>query len=630
VISRDADPSNVATVKAQLGRTPGVLGVAVDTPVSVDGWNDPESGDQWALQDLNMTGPLLGVPDGSAVKVAVLDTGIMANHEDLEGRVRCDLGADFTDDQAIEDPARNGCVDPHGHGTHVAGTIGAVSGNGIGVTGMSAAQLIPVRVLDADGWGSSSGIVAGMRWAVDHGASIISMSLGGDSNELYDDAVKYAMDHNVVVLAAAGNNRLQGNALHYPGATPGVFAVASLAESGVSSSFSYSGPTNLITAPGSDIVSTTHDGGYGWMSGTSMATPHVAGVLARYRQEHPDATVAQVRAAVASTAIDIETPGKDNNTGYGLLDAYELLTGHQSPARTWVTAPGEPTNLRTTAGPSSVVLTWGTPLFTGGSPLYGFTIGVYRGDTATSAGLVRYQYPTAGQRSFTITGLTPGAHYSFLVWAWNVASEFNSNPAYTTAPVVPLALQKPGAPRIGTPTVGGSAVLVRWAAPLSNGGAALTKYTVSAYRGTSLVKSVAAAPSATALTVTGLTNGYGYTFAVTATNAVGTGVASAHTATVAPRTLPGAPRIGSPSRGVRAVTVRWAAPASNGGSAVTGYYVRTYRGSAVVKTVWVRAGQTGVVVSGLASRVGYRFAVAAINAAGTGPGSALTGTVLPR
>ena len=128
-------------------------------------------------------------------------------------------------------------------------------------------------------------------------------------------------------------------------------------------------PTNFITAPGSSVLSTsaTDPSGYQRMSGTSMAAPHVAGVLARYRALYPSKTVAQVRAAVQATAIDIEAPGKDNNTGYGLLDAYELLTGQQSPVRTGVTAPGEPTALRVTAGNRSVSVSWGAPLFTGGS-----------------------------------------------------------------------------------------------------------------------------------------------------------------------------------------------------------------------------------------------------------------------
>ena len=144
------------------------------------------------------------------------------------------------------------------------------------------------------------------------------MSLGGGYSSAYDDAIRYAVERGVVVVASAGNNRQSGNAVNYPAASPGAFAIAASESTGRSAPYSYSGATNLVTAPGSYVHSTSSTGGYGAMSGTSMAAPNASAVIARYRDAHPAATVAQIRALVQATAIDMEALGRDDPTALDL------------------------------------------------------------------------------------------------------------------------------------------------------------------------------------------------------------------------------------------------------------------------------------------------------------------------
>ncbi|WP_448621030.1 fibronectin type III domain-containing protein [Geodermatophilus sp. URMC 65] len=284
------------------------------------------------------------------------------------------------------------------------------------------------------------------------------------------------------------------------------------------------------------------------------------------------------------------------------------------------TTPAAPAIWTPWRGDASATVRWAAPTNTGGSTITGYTIRTYRGTT-----LVKTTTASATARSLTVTGLTNGTAYTFTVAATNAVGTGAAS-ARSTA-VTPAT--RPGAPAIWTPWRGDASATVRWAAPTNTGGSTITGYTIRTYRGTTLVKTTTASATARSLTVTGLTNGTAYTFTVAATNAVGTGAASARSTAVTPATRPGAPAIWTPWRGDASATVRWAAPTNTGGSTITGYVIRTYKGTTLIKTTTASATARSLTVTGLTNGTAYTFTVAAKNAVGTGSASARSTAVTP-
>jgi thermitase len=210
-----------------------------------------------------------GTTGSSSVAIAVLDSGIREDHEDLQGKVT--KRANYTDSSTNSDV--------YGHGTHVAGSVAANTDNQKGVSGTCpGCTLYNVKVLDDAGSGRYSWITNGLTWAADNGAKVINMSLGGPtSSSTVQAAIDYAWSKGVVVVAAAGNDGTK--TWHYPAAYDNVIAVGATDNKDAKASFSNYGSSWVdVAAPGVDILSSTRDGGYAAWSGTSMATPHVAGV----------------------------------------------------------------------------------------------------------------------------------------------------------------------------------------------------------------------------------------------------------------------------------------------------------------------------------------------------------------
>jgi subtilisin family serine protease len=278
-----------------------------------------------------------GRPD---VIVAVLDTGVKVDHPDLSGAIWTnpgeigengvdDDGNGFVDDVIGWDFAEgnNAVTDDHGHGTHVAGIVAARADNGVGITGV--APEVTVMVVDVFdyGLGTYEDLIRAIVYATDNGAHVINMSLGASSYSQGEEAaVTYAHDRGVVVVAAAGNGGRE--MVHYPAAHPTVIAVSAteVADGGEGfAGFSNRGAFVDLAAPGRAILSTYKSNGYAYMSGTSMASPHVAGLAALILSRNPSLSPDEVRAAMEWGADDLGETGPDFLFGHGRINAWQSL-----------------------------------------------------------------------------------------------------------------------------------------------------------------------------------------------------------------------------------------------------------------------------------------------------------------
>ncbi|MDO8683681.1 MAG: S8 family peptidase [Armatimonadota bacterium] len=257
---------------------------------------------------------------GMGVKVAVLDTGIQLNHPDLAANI----AGGYNATNPVRSPS-----DGNGHGTHVAGTIAAAN-NSIGVVGVAPqARLYAVKALGNSGLGTLSDVIEGLTWCIDNGIQVVNMSLGASTdNETFHNAIIKVYEAGITQVVAAGNNGggygSGTGAVDYPGAYPEVIAVSAIDSSNRFAVFSSAGPAVDLAAPGVNVLSTYIKSGYATMSGTSMATPHVTGVVALRLASHPGESPDQVKAVLQSTAVDLGL--STDQQGAGLVNAYAAVT----------------------------------------------------------------------------------------------------------------------------------------------------------------------------------------------------------------------------------------------------------------------------------------------------------------
>lgn len=313
----------------------------------------------------------------SNVTVAVIDTGIEYTHVDLVDNIAKNLGE--TPGNGVDDD-RNGYIDDyygydfinsdsnplddHFHGTHCAGTIGAKGDNGKGVAGVSwNVKLLPVKVLDRYGSGSIASVAAGMNYAAARGVKIMSMSLGTSSySQTLEDAIISAKQKGVLIVAAAGNS--SSNADYYPlypaaSSQDNVLSVAASNSSDGLAYFSNYGPTSVdLAAPGENIISTILGGQYGYASGTSMATPHVAGMAAMLLSVNPNLSYTQMKSHLISSVDPLPAfagkmvSGGRANLHKALLLAAPPATPTPAPTATPTPAPTQTPSPAPTQTPS--------------------------------------------------------------------------------------------------------------------------------------------------------------------------------------------------------------------------------------------------------------------------------------
>lgn len=317
-------------------RFPGALAAAVAlslvsaSPAQADGIRAR----QWALDALH-TDEAWRTTKGKGITVAVLDTGVDDSHPDLTGQVLptkdlIGFGAERGDRAwARHGTAMAGIIAGHGHG----------GDRGDGVLGIAPeAKILPIRVI-LEGTDPArtkarntrgTALAQGIRWAADHGADVINLSLGDDSESAHPDAgedaaVQYALAKGAVVVASAGNGGEKGDHISYPAAYPGVIAVAAVDRYGTHASFSTRRWYATVSAPGVDVVIADPDRRYyeGW--GTSAASAFVSGAVALVRSAHPGLTPAQIKKLLADTARGGPKGGRDDAKGYGIVDPAAAL-----------------------------------------------------------------------------------------------------------------------------------------------------------------------------------------------------------------------------------------------------------------------------------------------------------------
>ncbi|KKD04771.1 type VII secretion-associated serine protease mycosin [Streptomyces sp. WM6386] len=284
---------------------------------------------QWALEAMH-TQEAWQTTKGKGITVAVLDTGVEDDHPDLVGNVldgkdMVGFGASRGDRAwARHGTAMAGIIAGHGHGI----------GDADGVMGIAPeAKILPVRVILEDGDSArgkarntrGNALAEGIRWAADHGADVINLSLGDDSKSAHpepaeDEAVQYALKKGSVVVASAGNGGEKGDHISYPAAYPGVIAATAVDRYGTRAAFSTRRWYSTVGAPGDKVVIADPDHKYyeGW--GTSAAAAFVSGAVALVKAAHPGLTPAQIKKLLEDTARDAPVGGRDDSRGYGLVD----------------------------------------------------------------------------------------------------------------------------------------------------------------------------------------------------------------------------------------------------------------------------------------------------------------------
>jgi subtilisin family serine protease len=492
--------------------------------------NDAQYGSQWHLPKIDAP-QAWDLTQGSASSViAILDTGVDSSHPDLAAKLV--PGYNFFNNNT-------NTTDTIGHGTEVAGAAGALTNNGVGVAGVAGnAPIMPVRVTSNTGAASSARIASGIMWAADHGARVINLSFNGMAgNATIGAAAEYAVNKGVLVVAASGNCACADPTPE----NPFILSVGATDQADGLAYYSSTGDFVDLSAPGDNILTTGRFGAYNTVSGTSLASPVVAGVAALMFAANPTLTPAQATLLLESTAVDVGGSGYTPSFGYGRVDAAAAVTAaanYSIPADTTAPTVAVTTPLANASVSGTVIV----------DVAASDNVGVVKVDLYVDG--VFFVSETASPYSFAwdTTTLPNGAHTLQAV-ATDAANNSTSTdvipvtvantPPDTTPPTVSFGSPANGATVSGTTTVSANAA--------DDVGVVSVEFSIDG----AVVATASAAPYAFTWNTTASSNG-SHTLQAVATDAAGNASSVTRVVNVAntpPDTTPPTVAIGAPAAG---------------------------------------------------------------------------------
>ncbi len=408
---------NPTAIINSLKNEPGVLHVEQNAyAYATAAVDDPYFSSQWHMTQIGVE-TAWEQSTGAGVVVAVIDTGVKQSLEDLAGTNFTD-GYDFVNNDM--DP-----TDDKGHGSHVCGTIAQTTNNELGVAGVAYnATIMPVKVLNELGSGTYDDVADGITWATDNGADVINLSLGGYATlQILENAINYAWSNGVVVVCAAGNDNITNP--HYPAAYSNSISVSASTSRNTKASYSNYGNTIDIAAPGDKVLQNTFSGedeGYYFFAGTSMASPHVAGVAALIKSKNQSLTNIEIRSILENTADDQGETGETDWDGWGILNAAAAVANTDGDMGGDITPPVI-SNITSTVTSDSATITWITDEPADSTVDYGTADNSY--------GMITSDNTIATDHQIVLTDLNAATTYHYKVGSSDEAGNPSASGDYT-------------------------------------------------------------------------------------------------------------------------------------------------------------------------------------------------------